>query len=134
LLDVAGDGNKLPPLITFKGFNTASGRNIRVFDGIKNLQMVTTEGDHLGYPLSNKCAIQERAWMDITTMLKWIDKVHGPWAMRINGPNIVQLDLGLAHAKKKIAHRIADFQGYVEGLSAHLTSVLQVMDVGNNKP
>jgi DDE superfamily endonuclease len=134
MLGVSGDGHKFPPLIIFKGANTRGGRIKGVFDEVRARQMVTTEGDHLGFPLTNKYAVQERAWMDTPTMHKWIDEVYGPWALRINGPNMVLLDLGPAHAKQEIVDRIAEFQGFVELLPAHSTSVLQVMDVGINKP
>jgi DDE superfamily endonuclease len=88
MLGVTGDGQKFPPLIIFKGLNR---------------QMVTLEDDHLGYPLSNKYAVQDRAWMDTPTMHKWIDEVYGPWALQINGPNMVLLDLGQANAKSELS-------------------------------
>jgi DDE superfamily endonuclease len=57
--------------------------------------------------------------------------VYGPLALRVNGPNIVILILGPA---QEIVDRNAAFKGYVELLPAHSTIVLQVMDVGINKP
>jgi DDE superfamily endonuclease len=78
--------------------------------------------------------VQEKAWMDTASMHKWIDKIYAPWATAINGRNIVLLDLGPAHAKTEIVDRIAEFHEHFELLPPHSTSVLQVMDVGINKP
>jgi DDE superfamily endonuclease len=134
MLGVTEDAHKFPFLIIFKGANTRTGRINRVLSEVKRRQMVTTEGDHFGFLLSNRYAVQERAWMETATIHMWIDQVCGPWALRVNGPNIVILDLRLAHAKQEIVDQIAEFQGYVELLPAHSTSVLQVMDVGINNP
>jgi DDE superfamily endonuclease len=134
MIGVSGDEYKFPPFVIFKGKNTRSGVVIKKVQAIERRQQITTEGEHDGYPLSMRYAVQERAWMDTATMNKWIDAVYIPWATRINGPNMVLLDLGPAHAKTEIVDRIAEYQGHVEFIPAHTTSVLQVMDVGINKP
>jgi DDE superfamily endonuclease len=71
--------------------------------------------------------------MDTPSTHTWINQVCGPRTLRV-GPDMVLLDLGPAHAQTEIIDRIAEFQGYVELLPAHSASVLQVTDVGINKP
>jgi DDE superfamily endonuclease len=134
MIGVSGSGYKFPPFVIFKGSNKARAPINRLFKTIDEIQKTTTEGQQEGYPLSIKYAVQANAWMDSTTMHKWIDDVYIPWATEIDGPNLVILDVFTVHAMSEIVNRIADYQGHVELLPAHSTSVLQVMDVGINKP
>jgi DDE superfamily endonuclease len=134
MIGVSGSNEKFPPFIIFKGKDTRGGRVNKTIDRIEIQQQASRDGEHDGFPLSNIYTVQEKAWMNTTTMHKWIDTVYAPWARRINGPNIVLLDLGPAHAKTEIVDRIAEFHGHVELLPPHSTPVLQVMDVGINKP
>jgi DDE superfamily endonuclease len=134
MIGVSGSGYKFPPFVIFKGESGPRATVNRLLRSINSIQETTTDGEHLGYPLSIRYAVQSNAWMDATRMHKWIDDVYVPWATEIAGPNLVILDIFSVHAMTEIVNRIADYEGHVELLPPHSTSVLQVMDVGINKP
>jgi DDE superfamily endonuclease len=62
-----------------------------------------------------------------------IDDVYVPWTTEITKPNLVIIDMWSVHAMGEIVNCIAEYEGRVELLPPHSTSVLQVMDVGINK-
>jgi DDE superfamily endonuclease len=134
MIGVSGSGYKFPPFVIFKGESGPHAPINRLLRTIDGIQQTTTEGEHLGYPLSTRYAVQSNAWMETTRMHKWIDDIYVPWATEIAGPNLVILDMCSVHAMGEIVNRIAEYQGHVELLPPHSTSVLQVMDVGINKP
>jgi DDE superfamily endonuclease len=133
MIGVSGSIEKFPPLVIFTGKDTRGVVINKVFDRLET-QRETIDGEFKGFSLSMVNAVQERAWMDTTVMKKWIESVYVRWTTAIGGPNIVVLDLGPAHAKTEIIDRIPKFEVHVQLLPPHSTSVLQVMDVGINKP
>jgi DDE superfamily endonuclease len=107
MIGVSGSGYKFPPFLIFKGINTENGRINRTFKRMERLQDEEAlfypdsiihpinnkpTGTLENYPLAASCTVQKNAYMDTDTMLLWLERVYRPWAVTINGPNIIILD------------------------------------------
>jgi hypothetical protein len=68
ILAISLSGNKLPPMIIFKG---KPGKTVEA--GFKKPSM--------GSPNNVVCVCQEKAWNDSSTMLKWVELVYKPYVM-----------------------------------------------------
>ena len=81
MIGVSGWGYMFPPIIIFKGSIGPRGRILQELEKVATKQLDTHHGLFSGYPLSNFYAVQEKAWMDTTSMLQWVEKVWKPFTM-----------------------------------------------------
>jgi hypothetical protein len=135
MLGVSGDGHKFPPFVIFKGSVLRSGRIGAQLRKVATEQATSTDGEHLGFPLSNFYSVQPKAWMDTERMLEWVDKVWKPWTLSKGGrPTMLILDEFSAHMTDEVRRAYAACGTFLELVPGGYTSRLQVMDVGVNKP
>ena len=83
LLGVTLSGDKLPPMIIFKG--QPNGRIAREWNN-----------PEFGYPEDCEYEVQEKAWIDQVTFLKWIQKVWVDFCTG-KGPTYLLMDEFVVH-------------------------------------
>ena len=105
ILDVIMSGDKLPPMIVFKG--TPDGRISREW---------TRSGSK--FPATNTYTTQNKAWVDHDVFQQWVAKVWRPFCESREGATYLVQDCG----------------SEVDMILNGYTSRLQTMDVGLNKP
>jgi DDE superfamily endonuclease len=119
----ASGNHKLTPFVIFKG---SSNRTAQI-----NQEIQCGEG----YPNTLEYAVQEKAWMDEKTMLRWIEQVWRPCTEQKGGKlTYLLLDVLKSHMTTAVAKAFADCNTEIDFLPDGYTSVLQPMDVGLNKP
>ena len=123
MLGVSADGKKFAPYVIYKGK-----RGARVEKELR-------KWEDNGY--SNGCfyKAQEKAWMNEAVMLDWIEKVWKPFAMSKNGKlTMLIVDQMSAHQTPAVKRAIEKCGSLLEFIPKGYTSLLQVCDVGLNKP
>jgi DDE superfamily endonuclease len=114
-------GEKLPPMVIFKGVPGARGNS------------VANELLNHGYPSAATYAVQKKAWMDIPTFLQWVDQVWRPFCA--NRPKtLLILDVHKAHVATECLDALQECGTEVVFIPPGYTSKVQPMDVGVNKP
>jgi DDE superfamily endonuclease len=120
-LAVSLSGEKLPPMVIFKGVPGACGNSVAN-------ELLTH-----GYPTTATYAVQKKAWMDIPTFLHWVDQVWRPFCA--NRPKtLLILDVHKAHFARESQDALQECGTEVLFVPPGYTSKCQTMDVGVNKP
>jgi DDE superfamily endonuclease len=132
MIGVSGSGHKFPPYLIFKGKST--GRIVQDLNRVNDNHEEGSLALNNSFPVSSFYAIQNKAWMDSTLMLDWVEKVLRPWCLRSVGPTMLILDEFSAHLTSSTRQAIADCGCHLETIPGGYTWKLQVMDVGINKP
>jgi DDE superfamily endonuclease len=122
LLAVSASGEKLKPLIVFKGKPNSNSHN-----------SVENELRTLGYPEEAVYCVQKKAWCDTRVFSLWVEKVWAPFCeSRNNEKTMFIMDRHGTHVK--CADLVKECNTIVVFIPAGYTSKLQVLDVGVNKP
>lgn len=121
-LTIASTGEKLDPLIVFKG--TQNGRVAREFTRTTN-----------PYPSDLRYRTNQNAWMTEEVMLAWIESILVPFAMR-HGPNeiCVLLDSFSVHQNQQVRETLRNHLVDVIYIPGGLTCEMQPLDIGINRP
>jgi transposase-like protein len=118
---ITASGEVLPTFIVFKG--KPNGR--------------IAQREFASYPNGSFYACQERAWMDETVMLQWVEQVLRPHVEQ-NVPAgihpILLLDSYRCHMMASVVNRIADLGVEVQHIPGGCTGLCQPIDVGIGKP
>jgi transposase-like protein len=122
MLCASMSGTKLPPFLIFRGKNDRAGHIKR--------ELLRKDG----YPEEMEYGVQERAWMDESLMLEWIEKVWKPLAKLNNKVKYMILDECRSHLTAAVRKAFADCNTEVDLIPGGYTSKLQPLDVGINKP
>ena len=116
---ITASGKKLCPMLVFKG--KPGGRIEREFSG---------------YPDGGKYTVQERAWMDESVMMKWVDTVLKPYVE--GAPQgiipVLLLDSYRCHMMASVVSKINELGVQVEHIPGGCTGLCQPIDVGIGKP
>jgi hypothetical protein len=120
------DCKKLPPFIIFNG--KPGGHIIREFGVPAN-----------GYPQGQHYTVQESAWVDCRVMNEWINWVWAPFCNAdADGDgaesSYLVMDECRAHTTSQVVRAIQQLGTEVEIIPPGMTSYLQVLDKGINKP
>lgn len=110
VLAVAGSGDVLPPMIIFKGKRTLD----------------------LKAPKGWLIAVQEKAWMDETLMLRWINEIYLPFTGRER--SLLVMDSFRAHITDDVKKQLRRGNVVPAIIPGGCTSKLQPLDVSINKP
>jgi DDE superfamily endonuclease len=122
LLAVSASGEKLKPMIVFKGKPNSNTHN-----------SVENELRTLGYPENGVYCVQKAAWCDSRVFNLWVEKVWVPFcATRNNEKTMSLMDHHRTH--EKCADLVEACNTIVKFIPEGYTSKLQVLDVGVNKP
>lgn len=113
VLACSSTGNMLPPMVIFKG------KTARAIHGVEG-----SNGTLVSY--------QEKAWMDESGMLKWIDRIWIKYTKK--KPSLLFLDCFKAHLTEKVKEAFGNCNTTVLVIPGGCTSVLQPLDVSINKP
>jgi hypothetical protein len=119
LLAVCADGQKLPPLIVFKGKPGGS---------------IASESKN--YPIGAHFIVQENAWTDERVMLHWVTTVLKPYIEKAP-PGIVPyllLDKYKCHYQGSVANAIEELGVEWDIIPGGCTGLVQPIDVGIGKP
>jgi DDE superfamily endonuclease len=124
MLGCNGTGTeKLPPYMVFKGSHNTSGR---IFQELRKKE---------GYPSDLEYAVQPKAWFDEQIMLDWIDKVWKPLMVKRNHRlTYLLIDECPVHLTSRVQEAFVKLNTEVDLIPPGYTALLQVMDVGLNKP
>lgn len=124
MLGVAGDAYKFTPYVIYKG--KPGGR----------VEKELRKWEDNGYSHGCKYTVQEKAWMNVDTMLKWVENVWKPFAesKRKEGLTMLIMDQMKVHLLPSVKKAIEDCGTILEFIPAGYTSRLQVCDIGLNKP
>ena len=121
-ITVTASGHQLPEFMVYKG--KPGGRIEREFGSYAE--------NHQAYGVYS---VQERAWMDEKTMLKWVDIVLKPYVR--TAPSgihpILFLDSYRCHMMQSVVSTIESLGVQVEHIPGGCTGHLQPVDVGINK-
>ncbi len=122
-LAVALNGAKLKPLVVFKGKVTGS-----VASKLKSSSS--------NYDPRVHCCVQEKAYCDESIMKIWIEHC---FKLYVNTAGVKQLSLLMMdnfspHQLKSVRDQLAENICILSLLPANMTSKLQILDVGINKP
>jgi DDE superfamily endonuclease len=125
MLGASWGGKKAPPFIVYIGSAERGGR-IR-----KEIEQRT-----LPYPVDCELSVQAKGWFDEKLMLEWIEKI---WKKHICSENPDQfryliLDEFRCHKLQSVRDALLDCNTFLEIIPPGYTSVLQVCDIGLNKP
>ncbi len=104
----------LPPMVIFKGTTTRSINNVEA--GSEN----------------SIVSFQNKAWVDESQMLKWIQKVWVNYTKKRH--SLLFLDSFSAHLTSVVQSAFADANTTVRVIPGGCTSVLQPLNVSLNKP
>ena len=118
ILGVTLSGEKLPPYVIFKG--KPNGRIIRSFSSEI-------------FPSNIFYDVQDKAWVDEPTFLKWISSVWTPFS-RSKGSSYLVMDEFKVHLMLSCIKKIQESRSEVDFIPAGYTSQLQPLDVEINKP
>lgn len=124
MLGCTATGKLLPPFIIWQGSSKNTGRIIKECENPAEYGLC----GGITY------AVQEKAWMDEATMLKWVHTVWKPFADTIDGPKLLILDECPSHLTRAVRMALCLCNTELEVIPGGYTSKLQVMDVGLNKP
>ena len=119
LLGATMDGNKLPPFIVYRG--KPGGRISR--------EWLNTSD----FPSEYIYEVQEKAWVDKTVFLTWIEKFWRPYSYKKKSTYLI-MDEFSVHLMAECVNAIQDCGTEVDFILGGYTSKLQVLDVGINKP
>lgn len=123
MLGVAADGHKFPPYIIFKGLPGA------------RIDRELRRWEHEGYSEGCIYGVQSKAWMNEPQMLQWVEKVWKPYTNSKNGDmTMLIIDQMSVHCMPTVKKAIEDCGTLLEFIPKGYTSVLQVCDIGLNKP
>lgn len=116
VLTATADGQFLPPMIIFKGKTQRTIKKLKV-------------------PKGFLVATQEKAWMDDTLMLQYIDRIWKPHvrAAKVR-ESILTLDSFKAHISESSLAKLSSGNVHTAVIPGGCTSVLQPLDVSLNKP
>lgn len=120
-LSVALDGSKLKPLVVFKGE--------------KDGTIANRFSNNAGIDKRVECCCQPKAYCDSDIMKIWNEKCLGPYMQ--NHPNelgLLMMDNYGPHTVSDIRKGIAKTKTAVVQLPPNMTSSVQILDVGVNKP
>ena len=120
LLGVTLSGEKLPPLIIFKG--KPNGRICREWTGPSS-----------PYPRSGVYAVQHNAWIDRSVFMMWIEKVWKQFCIGKESTYLL-MDKCSVHMCGECVQQIQSYGTDVEFITGGYTGKLQVLDVGINRP
>ena len=122
-ITVTASGHQLPEFMVFKG--KPGGRIEREFGSYAE--------NHQAYGVYS---VQERAWMDEKSMLKWVDVVLKPYIQTAPAGihPILFLDSYRCHIMGSVVSTIQSLGVQVEHIPGGCTGLLQPVDVGINKP
>ena len=122
VLSVASNGEKLSPLVIFKG--SESGRISCEFRRMTN-----------PYPVGIHYMTNRNAWMTEQAMLQWIQMIFMPFA-RIHGTEktCLVIDSFQVHKTENVKRALSDNRIQVIFIPGGMTSDLQPLDVGINGP
>ncbi len=124
-LAVSAHGDKLPVLVVFKG---KPGRDGRLNPVERRLQQMPKPN---GWVL----VVQEKGWIDERLMNIWVEQIWRPYIERLGGQrSILLLDEFRCHTQPQVADQCAELGTMIKVIPGGYTSVLQVVDVGINKP
>ena len=124
MIGVSMMGECFTPYIVYKGTqNKTTGRIWREFNS-----------PNFTYPPEQEYAVQERAWMDETKMLDWVERIWKPWAATKKGTTYLLMDEFASHMTAKVKLAIYACDSEIDFIIAGYTSKLQVLDVGLNRP
>ena len=115
-LSVALDGSKLKPLVVFKG----------AADGTLSKKL-----GHLDQRNSYIC--QEKGYCDASVMSFWIKECLIPYHTE-SRPALLMMDNFKVHLVKSVRNEIAENRWLQLNLPPNMTSRVQILDVGINKP
>ena len=122
LLGVTMSGEKLAPLVVFKGVPDA-----RIQREFNNQQFA--------YPPQMVYCCQAKAWVDESVFALWIREVWKPWTISHDSqPSYLLMDEFQVHLMATSLNAIKDCGTAVDFICGGYTSKLQVLDVGVNKP
>jgi len=110
VLAVSAAGNVLPPMVIFKGK-----RELK-----------------LNVPKDWIVCVQEKAWMDETLMLRWINEIYRKHTKK--QPSLCVLDAFRGHRTEKVKKLLNKFNAKIAMNPGGCTSKLQPLDVCINKP
>jgi DDE superfamily endonuclease len=114
---------KLTPFMVFKGSSNPTGR---IYQELRQKE---------NYPHDVEYAVQEKAWFNEQIMLMWIEKIWKP-VIELREYRVTYLlldDFGV-HLTATVKEAFLKLKTEVDIIPPGYTSVLQVMDVGINKP
>lgn len=121
-LACALDGSKLTPMVVFKG---QPGKTVE--------KGFTTAGNT--YDRRVVCCVQENNYCDERVMLLWIEKVLRPYLATMDpGICLFMMDNFAPHQKKSVRCALATLNCLQVMLPPNMTSRVQMLDVGVNKP
>lgn len=124
LLAVSLAGDKLPPLVIFKG--TDNGRIKREVAQLNNLNI--------------KHVVQENGWIDHNILNYWTENILHPYLQNVIGQDTTKtnsyllMDNCTVHKDKRCLEKLESIGVIVDFIPPHYTGVLQVLDKGVNKP
>ena len=124
VLSVASNGDKLSPMIIFKG--AEKGRIVR-----------TIQRRNSPYPTEAIYSMQANAWMSEEIMIKWLYHILFPYSETIyrEGRNVILvLDTLRAHQTGAVRQRIRENEIQTLFVPGGLTGLFQPLDVGINGP
>ena len=121
-LSVASNGEKLRPLIVFKG--TRNGRVSREFSRVNN-----------PYPSEIYYMTNENAWMTGDVLIEWIEQILMPFAYSRGVERIcLILDSFSVHRQSRVTESFRNYGIHVIYIPGGMTGELQPLDVGINAP
>jgi hypothetical protein len=82
------------------------------------------------YPQEQEYAVQERAWMDESKMLDWVERIWKPWAATKKGTTYLLMDEFASHMLAKVKMVIYTCNSKINFIIAGYICKLQVLDVG----
>jgi hypothetical protein len=107
-----------------------------VYKGTQNKMTGRIWGDfnspNFMYPQEQEYAVQERAWMDETKKLDWVERIWKPWAATKKGTTYLLMDEFASHTMAKVKMVIYAYDSEINFIIVGYTSKLQVLDVGLN--
>ena len=124
MLGASMTGEKMKPYIIFKG--KLSQKSV-VYKEVHNPQKHD-------YPTGVAYFLQEKAWMDEQSMLKWIRQVWNPISNSQGGIKLLLLDEATSHITALVCQTFTHTNTIVEFIPGGYTSKLQTIDVGASKP
>jgi DDE superfamily endonuclease len=111
MLGCIAEGGKFDPYIIWKGKNTPSGQICQ------QIHCIEYNGDftpvHEGLYTSNYYAVQETAWMELTLVVEWLQKVYQNWALVKDQPTILILDEFARHKTSEVRDGVSLVGGHL---------------------
>ena len=115
-------GELFPPFVIFKGKNNGC------------IQEYCCKPEKHGWASGLYYRALAKAWMDEASLMDWVLQVWAPWTKTVGKPTLLILDKARAHMTANIQQQLSTMGTEVEYIPVKLTSKLQPMDVGMNKP